>query len=149
MPPPQLDVFVLREGVWADVGAAVLDVRRQVFQDEQGVPQVLDEDGYDADSLHFLVETPAGSAVGAARMWENHLQRLAVLPSARMQGIGFLLVASMLRVAHVRGFEHVEATAQRGALGLARLFGFVIDPDALEIAGRPHFRVTKRMISEA
>ncbi|MCC5581717.1 GNAT family N-acetyltransferase [Microtetraspora sp. AC03309] len=148
MPPPRLDMFVLREGVWKDIGSSVLQIRRQVFQDEQGIARHLDEDGQDEDCLHFLVETAVGEPVGTARMWHNHLQRLAVLDRVRNQGIGFLLVASMLRTAHVQRFGHVEATAQPSALGLARLFGFDVDPVVREIAGRPHHRVSKQMIFE-
>ncbi|MFI7638481.1 GNAT family N-acetyltransferase [Nonomuraea sp. NPDC049400] len=140
-----LDTFVLREGYWPELGGNVRIIRREVFQREQGIPRELDEDGSDDYCIHFLVETKDGIPVGSARMAENHLQRLAVVPEMRKQGIGFLLVASMLRVAHVRKYDLVEATAQTSALGLARLFGFTVDRDPFLIAGRTHHRVSKRM----
>lgn len=141
----EIETCVLREGSWSELKVGCLAVRRQVFQEEQSVPASLDQDGLDEASIHILVESRSGVPLGTARIYKNHLQRLAVVPQAREQGIGFLLVASMIRVSFVQGFDFVDGTAQTAALGLARLFGFTIGDEILEIAGIEHRSVYKRI----
>jgi predicted GNAT family N-acyltransferase len=118
-----------------------------VFQEEQGVASELDEDGDDPKCVHVVAETGDGTPVGTSRMKGNQLGRLSVVRDARNQGLGFLLVASMLRIAFVKKYDLVWANAQPGALGLARIFGFEIDPELLILAGRPHHRVVKDLAS--
>jgi predicted GNAT family N-acyltransferase len=139
------DTFTLKEGDWSELRDSALLVRRAVFQDEQGIPRELDEDDLDSSCLHVVVEARGGAPLGTARIYDNHLQRLAVLAPARMHGLGFLLGSSLLRIAFVRGYQVVDATAQPGALGLAKILGFDVDPNVINIAGRPHHVITKVM----
>jgi predicted GNAT family N-acyltransferase len=138
-------LLVLQEGSWTELREPALAVRRAVFQAEQGVAAHYDEDGYDSESIHIVIETGDRRPIGTSRIRGDHLGRLAVVKEARNQGIGFLLVASMLRVAHRQRLPQVWANAQPGALGLARIFGFTIEPEEYELAGLPHYRVVKRL----
>jgi predicted GNAT family N-acyltransferase len=103
-----------------------------------------DEDGHDSECIHILVAAANnGTPLGTSRLRGTQLGRLAVVPEARNQGVGFLLVSAMLRVAFLSGYQSVWANAQTDALGLARIFGFTIDQDEFILAGRRHYRVTK------
>jgi len=141
-------VLILREGTWADLHEPALEVRRAVFQDEQGVASHYDEDGLDVDCTHVVIESGDGRPLGTSRLKEGQLGRLAVVKDARKHGLGFLLVASMLRIAHRQGLDEVWANAQDGALGLARIFGFTIDSQVYMLAGLPHHRVYKMLNSD-
>lgn len=75
-------------------------VRYQVFVEEQKVSREDEFDEHEDTSRHFVALTNDGKAVGAAR-WRKtadgvKLERFAVLPDARMQGVGASLVAAVL-----------------------------------------------------
>jgi GNAT superfamily N-acetyltransferase len=137
--------LLLRTGSWDEVGSPARAIRRRVFQGEQEVAREHDEDGDDKDCVHFVIQTSDGVDLGTARMHGNRMGRLAVVPEARRQGVGFLLVAAMLREAFVQGFDSIWGYAQPGSLGLASLFGFDIEPEVVVLAGLSHHRVVKKL----
>ncbi|TXK50509.1 GNAT family N-acetyltransferase [Pontibacter qinzhouensis] len=76
-----------------------MQVRRQVFVQEQGVPADAEYDSYESSATHYLA-TYAGAPVGAAR-WRvtEHgvkLERFAVLKDFRSQGVGEKLLKVIL-----------------------------------------------------
>src|SRR5690606_20696084 len=76
-------------------------IRKQVFVEEQGVPEKDEYDEYDAVARHFLAaDTMSGEAFGTAR-WRTttkgvKLERFAVVAKARGRGIGAMLLESVL-----------------------------------------------------
>ena len=69
-----------------------LMVWRQVFVAEQGIPENLVYDDYDAESRHIVVKD-GQRVIGAARLRflaaeQAKLERMAVLPTFRHRGIG-------------------------------------------------------------
>jgi predicted GNAT family N-acyltransferase len=106
---------------------ACLELRREVFVVEQGVPADLELDAFDADptTSHLAALDADGTVVGTVR-WVieapgfegadpalgnlGHLQRLAVRATGRGQGIGAVLVAAV---------EAEVAAADRGGVYLA------------------------------
>lgn len=118
--------------------AAALAIRHQVFVQEQGVPVELERDPRDRDADHFLALV-AGVPAGAARLviepagFEGldlrlgpvaHLGRLAVLSSARRQGLGALLVGAVQGRAVDRGLAVVYLGAQTHAVGFYATLGY-------------------------
>lgn len=75
-------------------------IRTQVFVEEQGVPELLEYDEYEALSTHFLVFDQE-KAVATARWRQTidgiKLERFAVLPHYRGKGIGKFLVQQMIQ----------------------------------------------------
>lgn len=75
-------------------------IRTQVFVEEQGVPELLEHDGYEASSSHFLVFDKK-QAVATARWRQTKdgikLERFAVLPHYRGRGIGKFLVQQIIQ----------------------------------------------------
>ena len=72
--------------------AAIKHIRTKVFQSEQGVSAELEFDGLDDEAVHLLAYLD-DQAVGTARIRNidavtAKIERLAVLPEARKQGIG-------------------------------------------------------------
>lgn len=75
---------------------------------------------------------PAGTVVGAAMGWSagpvGELQRIAVSPGARRQGLGRVLLQAFVEACRARGAEELwlEVRADNTpALGLYRAAGFV------------------------
>ena len=75
-------------------------IRTQVFVEEQGVPELLEYDGYESTSSHFLVFDQE-KAVATARWRQTtdgiKLERFAVLPTYRGKGVGRFLVQQMIQ----------------------------------------------------
>ncbi|MDJ0728938.1 MAG: GNAT family N-acetyltransferase [Crocosphaera sp.] len=79
---------------------AISKIRVSVFQEEQGVAPALEFDGYDDDCVHFLacLDQEAVGTVRIRYIEKNtaKIERLAVLSSARGQGIGTALMEAAI-----------------------------------------------------
>ncbi|MFA5446865.1 MAG: GNAT family N-acetyltransferase [Sphaerochaeta sp.] len=99
-------------------------IRRKVFVEGQGVAEEIDFDGNDLVSGHLLIYVD-GSAVGTARIRKTtrgtKLERIAVLPSHRGQGLGELLIRCALALIEDEVYIH----AQMASLGFYTHLGFV------------------------
>ncbi|MEV5319741.1 GNAT family N-acetyltransferase [Streptomyces sp. NPDC052687] len=131
---------------------ACFAVRKQVFVAEQGVPEDIEYDAYDAVALHVLAVREDGAPLGTGRLLYGEsaaertggdpsvgaLGRLAVLPDARGLGIGVALVRAIEDAARARGLTAVDLHAQTHALGFYERLGYeAYGPEYLE-AGIPH-----------
>jgi len=127
-------------------------VRKQVFVVEQGVPQDLEYDAYDAVAVHVLAVRDDGTALGTGRLLYGaeaaekvggdltlgSLGRLAVAEEARGLGVGAALVRAIEDAARARGLAAVDLHAQTHALGFYERLGYeAYGPEYLE-AGIPH-----------
>ncbi|AZP17127.1 GNAT family N-acetyltransferase [Streptomyces aquilus] len=127
-------------------------VRKQVFVVEQGVPEDLEYDAYDAVAVHVLAVRDDGVALGTGRLLYGaqaaekvggdltlgSLGRLAVAEEARGLGVGVALVRAIEDAARARGLAAVDLHAQTHALGFYERLGYeAYGPEYLE-AGIPH-----------
>lgn len=136
MTPP---AFTVRDADWDRDRAALAQVRRVVFLEEQGVPPALEWDEWDVRSRHFLALDATGQPIGTARLLpDGHIGRMAVLRPWRRRGVGSALLCHVLNAARSAGFTQVELAAQTHALGFYQRLGFVAyGPDFMD-AGIPH-----------
>lgn len=128
-----------------------LAIRFQVFVDEQQVPSSLEEDEWDnhADVIHLLA-CSGEEAIGTARVrfpseTTAKLERLAILPSHRGQGIGQLLMKKAETVALERGRKEMVLNAQVQALPFYRRLGYHEYGETFDDAGIPHKSMTKTL----
>lgn len=136
MPQPP---FTIRNADWDNDRLALKHVRRVVFMAEQGVPEELEWDEWDATSRHFLAEDDQGHPLGTARLLpDGHIGRMAVLQFWRRRGVGTALMRRVLATARDAGFAAVELAAQTHALKFYERFGFVSFGDEFMDAGIPH-----------
>ncbi|MDY7013809.1 MAG: GNAT family N-acetyltransferase [Cyanobacteriota bacterium] len=124
-------------------------IRREVFQEEQGVDPQLEFDGLDAIATHFLAYWH-GQVVGTARIRDlddntAKIERLAVLKSARNQGIGSQLMQKALDFAAERNRTKVIINAQEYVKKLYQKLGFEQVGEVFEEAGIPHVKMIKRL----
>ncbi|MFF7241151.1 GNAT family N-acetyltransferase [Streptomyces collinus] len=131
---------------------ACFAIRKEVFVAEQGVPQDIEYDAYDAVAVHVLAVREDGEPLGTGRLLFGEvaaaktggdasvgsLGRLAVTGAARGLGIGVALVRAVEEAARSRGLTAVDLHAQTQALGFYERLGYVAyGPEFLD-AGIPH-----------
>jgi len=103
-------------------------IRRDVFVQEQGIPQALDLDGRDEHSYHGLAYIN-DKAVGVARLalLENNnavLARVAIEKDFRGQGIATKLIEALLTKAEKLKINSIEIHAHEYLREYYETFGF-------------------------
>ncbi len=132
---------------YQDCLVAINQIRTKVFQEEQGVSAELEFDGLDPSATHFLAYIN-GQVVGTARIRELDadtvkIERLAVLPNYRKQGIGKQLMRSALSAITQRGKSLAIVHAQAYIAQLYEQLGFAIVGEQFNEAGIPHVKMIK------
>ncbi|GAA3841644.1 GNAT family N-acetyltransferase [Streptomyces phyllanthi] len=131
---------------------ACFAVRKEVFVGEQGVPQDIEYDTYDADAVHVLAVRDDGVPLGTGRLLYGEaaaaktdgdltvgsLGRLAVTREARGLGIGAAMVRALEEAARARGLAAVDLHAQTHAIGFYERLGYVAYGPEFADAGMPH-----------
>ncbi|GGS96918.1 GNAT family N-acetyltransferase [Streptomyces chromofuscus] len=131
---------------------ACFAVRKEVFVAEQGVPEDVEYDGYDAGALHVLAVREDGVPLGTGRLLYGaevagktggdpsvgSLGRLAVTREARGLGVGGALVRAIEDAARARGLAAVDLHAQTHALGFYERLGYAAYGPEFPDAGIPH-----------
>ncbi|MBD2777948.1 GNAT family N-acetyltransferase [Iningainema tapete] len=126
---------------------AIQAIRKIVFQDEQGVSWDLDFDGFD-EVCDQLIASLDYKWVGTARIRylddeSAKIERLAVLPLARGQGVGRKIMAKAMEVAALRNVAKVVIHAQEYVKGLYEQLGFEEVGEIFEEAGIDHVKMIK------
>ncbi|MFD4409957.1 GNAT family N-acetyltransferase [Streptomyces sp. NPDC058467] len=138
---------------------ACFAVRKDVFVAEQGVPEDIEYDAYDADALHVLAVRADGVPLGTGRLLHGEaaaaktagdatagsLGRLAVTREARGLGVGAALVGAIEDAARARGLAAVDLHAQTRALGFYERLGYVAYGAEFPDAGIPHRAMRKAL----
>ncbi|MGV9453858.1 GNAT family N-acetyltransferase [Streptomyces sp. NPDC003635] len=151
--------FVVRVAVAEADREACFAVRREVFVVEQGVPEDIEYDAYDAVAVHVLAVREDGLPLGAGRLLYGEaaaakvgtdlsvgsLGRLAVSKAARGLGIGVALVRAIEDAARARGLTAVDLHAQTQALGFYERLGYEAYGPEFPDAGIPH-RAMRRAV---
>jgi predicted GNAT family N-acyltransferase len=127
-------------------------VRKEVFVGEQGVPEDLEYDEYDAGAVHVLAVREDGAPLGTGRLLHGQaaaakvegdlsvgsLGRLAVKREARGLGVGAALVRAIEDAARARGLAAVDLHAQTHALAFYERLGYEAYGPEYPEAGIPH-----------
>ncbi|MFF7758729.1 MULTISPECIES: GNAT family N-acetyltransferase [Streptomyces] len=138
---------------------ACFTVRKEVFVGEQGVPEDIEYDAYDAVALHVLAVREDGTPLGTGRLLFGEaaagktggdasvgsLGRLAVTQAARGLGVGAALVRAIEDAARARGLAAVDLHAQTHALGFYERLGYVAYGPEFPDAGIAH-RAMRRVL---
>ncbi|MFF8928558.1 GNAT family N-acetyltransferase [Streptomyces longwoodensis] len=138
---------------------ACFAVRKEVFVGEQGVPEEIEYDAYDAVAVHVLAVREDGLPLGTGRLLHGEaalgrtggdpsvgsLGRLAVSRAARGLGVGAALVRAVEDAARARGLAAVDLHAQTQALGFYERLGYVAYGPEFPDAGIPH-RAMRRVL---
>ena len=124
---------------WARAEAQVMPVRMAVFMVEQGVPEDIERDEFDAVSRHAIARDEAGAVVATGRLLpDGHIGRMAVAAPLRGKGVGGAVLEALVAEAARAGLAEVALNAQVHALAFYRRHGFVEHGDVFMEAGIPH-----------
>jgi predicted GNAT family N-acyltransferase len=128
---------------------AAFDIRRRVFQDEQGVSAEEEFDADDDRALHALAlvaDSPAGTGRVVFQPGYAKIGRMAVLKAWRRHGIGRAILHHLIAVARARGVGHFVLHAQVHAIPFYTAAGFTVVGDEFEEAGVPHRRMERTLV---
>jgi predicted GNAT family N-acyltransferase len=156
MTPPPYAVRVAEDPADRE---ACFAVRKEVFVVEQGVPQELEYDAYDAVATHVLAVREDGVPLGTGRLLYGEaaaaktggdptvgaLGRLAVTKEARGLGVGVALVRAIEDAARARGLAAVDLHAQTHALGFYERLGYEAYGPEFPDAGIPHLAMRRAL----
>lgn len=129
--------------------ASITKIRTEVFQKEQGVAPELEFDGLDKNATQLLAYWH-DQAVGTTRVREINertakIERLAVLPTMRRQGIGKALMTAALQVISEQNKTVVVVHAQVYIAQLYQKLGFTIIGKPFREANIKHVKMTKQI----
>lgn len=141
------DMVTLQTGSWAALGARATPLRREVFIDEQRVPESIELDEHDASAVHALVSNRLGHVLATGRMLVHaagvaRIGRMAVKKPMRGTDLGQRVLRALIAVAQARGDHTVLLHAQCSAQGFYRRMGFVPQGEVFEEAGIAHITMT-------
>ena len=138
--------FSIVKTTWAADEAALRELREQVFIEEQHVPEALEWDDEDADSMHFLARDADGKPLGCVRLTPSRqLSRLCVLEPLRNQGIGKALVEAAEQAAREQGIKEIYLHAQTHATSFYEAAGFTVNGGIFLEADIPHRQMYKEL----
>ena len=127
---------------WSTDRIVLQGIRREVFINEQLVPESDEWDDDDAVSVHALV-TLNREPVGTGRLNPGgKIGRIAVKAVLRGRGIGTLILRQLLHEAYHRGIREPYLHAQVQAVPFYENLGFRVEGDVFDEAGIPHVRMT-------
>ena len=124
---------------WAKAELQVMPVRMAVFVVEQGVPEDIERDVFDAVSRHAIARDAGGAVVATGRLLpDGHIGRMAVAAPLRAKGVGGAVLEALVAEAVRTGLAEVALNAQLHALAFYRRHGFAEYGDVFMEAGIPH-----------
>ncbi len=124
-----------------------LQIRYEVFVDEQQVPKELEIDDLE-EKAHHLVLYQEKQPIGTARIYHlgNQLykiQRVAVYKNFRGTGIGSALIKECEKQIALLGGQKITLGAQKHALAFYEQLNYIVEGDEFMDAGIPHLEMTK------
>ncbi|WP_206955739.1 GNAT family N-acetyltransferase [Trinickia acidisoli] len=132
-------------GDWNGLGEDAARVRDAVFVRELRIAAPLVSDEADHDAVH-VVAYRAGDAIAAARLLpDGAIGRLAVLSAARREGIGSLVLRTLIVRAAQQGHACVRLYAQRDAVPFYRQHGFTTVGESFYEAGVEHIEMMRSL----
>lgn len=124
-------------------------IRRKVFQEEQNVPGELEFDGQDEKAIHLLAYVD-NQAVTTTRIrelspYQVKIERLAVLPSFRRQGIAKQLMEKALQIIEDKAYQEIIIHAQEYIKNFYAKLGFNQVGNSFKEAEIIHVKMVKKV----
>lgn len=137
-PSANIDLQLLN---WTDAKAYSQTIRTSVFIQEQHVPESEEWDNEDKSATHLLV-IKNGKTIATARLTQTgKIGRMAVLKAYRKQGIGSMMLNSLIDLAKQQGQQQIKLWSQTHAQSFYKKHGFVAQGDEFLDAGIPHIEM--------
>ena len=129
--------------------ARALELRREVFIVEQGVPEEEELDGREDECVHVLA-FDGGRLVGCCRLLPAgdglvKLGRMVVAADRRREGVAAALLAESDVQAAGLGADRIRLAAQVYVTSLYEKDGYAVTSDPFDDAGIEHVMMEKRL----
>lgn len=123
---------------WVDAQALAIPIRKNVFIEEQQVPESEEWDDEDCSALH-IIAIKKGEAVATARLSQKgKIGRMAVLKVYRKQGIGSMMLIALINAAKESGLQDIKLWSQSHAQAFYKKHGFIVSGNEFLDAGISH-----------
>jgi len=144
---PVIDVAV---GSWRELGDPAGAIRREVFIQEQGIPDDMEWDAADASCLHALARNRFGMPLATGRLLEHvpgvaKIGRMAVQRAMRGTQIGRQVLDALMAEARKQGYREVLLHAQLSAENFYLRAGFQRRGQPFEEAGIGHVEMVRAL----
>ncbi|MFU0827719.1 MAG: N-acetyltransferase domain-containing protein [Lachnoclostridium sp.] len=129
---------------YGDDLSEVMNIRRKVFVEEQGISEEEEFDEYDDQAIHALVYDVNNEkrpvATGRVYYDGNHYRigKIAVLKEERGKYYGDFVVRLLINKAFLSGAEEVVVSAQKKVVPFYEKIGFKTYGESYEEAGTEH-----------
>ncbi len=138
-----VEIYAVKDKAGMDL---VHEIRREVFIDEQGVPEELEMDELDQAAIHVLAyvdNVPAGCGRILLNEDSAKIGRVAVRKNMRRSGIGAGVCKLLISIAENRGIHSIYVNAQLSAVSFYKSLNFRIEGDPFVEAGIDHIKMIK------
>jgi YbgC/YbaW family acyl-CoA thioester hydrolase len=140
----------LDTGDWGALGEPSSRLRRDVFVEEQGIPETLVSDPLDAAAIHAVAFNRLDLPVAAGRMVQrepgvSQVGRLAVHRVLRGAGLGQQVLERLAQAAKQRGDRELMLFAQASARGFYLRQGFSPRGDPFHEVGIEHIEMVRTL----
>lgn len=127
-----------------------LEIRKQVFINEQGVSADIEIDQYEDKCLHLVLYSKQNEAVATCRLLplDNKtckLQRMAVGKVFRGKDYGRMLITEAEKIAKEKGYDTISLGAQVSALGFYEKLGYKKYGEKFLEANIDHYQMDKSL----
>jgi len=138
--------YNIKKTTWKEDKQSLSEIRIKVFIDEQNVPEELEWDEFDKDSIHILATDNNNKPIACGRIkTDGHIGRMAVLKEHRNSGIGTGILKALLKCAEDDGTSHVYLHAQTTAIPFYEKQGFKTCSEIFMDANIPHKTMKKQL----
>jgi YbgC/YbaW family acyl-CoA thioester hydrolase len=140
----------LELGPWATLQADARRIRRQVFIEEQRVPEAMEWDAVDSDAVHAVAYNTLGAPLGTGRGFFDaagayRIGRMSVIASMRGTGVGRAILDSLIDAGRLRGAAQVGLSAQTSVIPFYLRAGFAVQGEVYDDASIPHIEMTRSL----
>lgn len=141
--------IIIKTVEYTELMPSIQLIRKQVFQEEQGVEQELEFDGLDETATHLLAYLD-NQPVGTARIRKigsktAKIERLAVLITARRKGVGKQLMEKAIETIGNQDRQEIVVHAQEYIKSLYQQLGFKQVGKRFKEANIFHVKMIKKL----
>lgn len=130
---------------WDKYSERLMAVRTTVFVMEQGIPLEIEQDEWDAKSIHVLLSINSKD-VGTGRLLPTgYIGRVCVIKEFRGTGEGRKIMTALIEEAQKQGMNEVALSSQVQAADFYKSLGFEQVSEEYEEAGIPHIKMKKKL----
>ena len=123
----------------------IREIRKEVFIEEQKVPENIEIDGLDLKAKHVLI-FDAKKAIGTGRMLlDGHIGRIAVKKQYRGRGIGKIIMEGLINTAKDLQLSEVWLSSQYHAKDFYQKLGFIEVGNIYQEASIDHIKMKKKL----